>query len=181
VAIKMMMPGVPDVYQGTEFWDLSFVDPDNRRPVDYPARQQVLAQTPNPDWATLAADWPDGRIKLRLLETLLRLRKRQPEVFTSGDYQPVDVTGTRAGSVIAFSRSHAGRTVIIAAGRLLAGLSEGGRQWIQGAAWGDTTINLPADGAFVDCLQTPGRTHRGHIVLGEGFAHFPVGVFVSGP
>ena len=181
VAIKMMMPGVPDVYQGTEFWDLSFVDPDNRRPVDYPARQQVLAQTPNPDWATLAADWPDGRIKLRLLETLLRLRKRQPEIFTSGDYQPVDVTGTRAGSVIAFSRSHAGRTVIIAAGRLLAGLSEGGRQWIQGAAWGDTTINLPADGAFVDCLQTPGKTHRGHIVLGEGFAHFPVGVFVSGP
>src|SRR6201994_1818624 len=90
LTLKATLPGVPDFYQGTEFWDLSLVDPDNRRPVNFAARAEALATSQTPDWATLAQTWPDGRIKLALTAHLLKLRSHLAEVFADGDYQPTE-------------------------------------------------------------------------------------------
>ena len=90
------MPGVPDFYQGTEFWDLSLVDPDNRRPVDFAERAAVLASMETPDWASLVQHWPDGHMKLAWTRHLLKLRTELADVFAHGDYEPL--RGQRAAS-----------------------------------------------------------------------------------
>jgi (1->4)-alpha-D-glucan 1-alpha-D-glucosylmutase len=128
--LKTMMPGVPDFYQGTEFWDLSLVDPDNRRPVDFAARSAALAQLgDDPDWAALAKDWQSGRIKLALTERLLAIRNRFDAVFTSGNYHPLEVTGPQADEIVAFARSHGRDTIIVIAGLLFARTTDDGRTW----------------------------------------------------
>src|SRR6185369_6453998 len=91
VTLKATMPGVPDFYQGTEFWDLSLVDPDNRRPVDFAERHKALTEVP--DWRGLVEHWPDGRIKVALMKKLLGLRQQHPTLFGQGGYEPVGVTG----------------------------------------------------------------------------------------
>ena len=88
------MPGVPDFYQGAELWDFSLVDPDNRHPVDFAARQAAVGG--EPDWDALAKSWTDGRIKLALTHRLLALRDNLPAVFRDGDYRPVEVPGRSA-------------------------------------------------------------------------------------
>ena len=104
LVLKATMPGVPDFYQGTEIWDLSLVDPDNRRPVDFAARQAALAADAEPDWPALAANWPDGRIKLALTHRLLSLRNEMPALFRDGGYEPVEVTGPHRDHIVAFRR-----------------------------------------------------------------------------
>ena len=89
ITLKATMPGVPDFYQGTEFWDLSLVDPDNRRPVDFAERAAVLASMETPDWEDLVRTWPDGHIKLAWTRHLLKLRTEFADVFTHGDYEPM--------------------------------------------------------------------------------------------
>lgn len=142
LALKAMMPGVPDFYQGTEFWDLSLVDPDNRRPVDFAAREAALrAVEERCDWQELARGWPDGRIKMALTRRLLALRAQFAPVFTDGGYRPLPVAGVDADHVIAFAR-HAGRdAVVVAVGRHFAQVTEGGRRWSAGAAW-DAAIDV---------------------------------------
>ena len=81
--MKALTPGVPDFYQGTELWDLSLVDPDNRRPVDFGMRRRELDDAA-PDWRQLAGHWPDGRIKLALTRALLRLRHEFSDLFQAG-------------------------------------------------------------------------------------------------
>ena len=90
MTLKATMPGVPDFYQGTEFWDLSLVDPDNRRPVDFSERAVLLAGLEHPDWAGLVQDWPNGHLKLAWTRHLLKLRTELAHVFADGDYQPID-------------------------------------------------------------------------------------------
>src|SRR3978361_337158 len=90
ITLKTTMPGVPDFYQGTEFWDLSLVDPDNRRPVDFADRAAVLASSETPDWEHLAQHWQDGHIKMAWTRQLLKLRAELPDVFTQGDYQALE-------------------------------------------------------------------------------------------
>src|SRR5450755_488845 len=104
VTLKATMPGVPDFYQGTEFWDLSLVDSDNRRPVEFAERATVLALVENPDWGNLAQHWPDGHIKLAWTRHLLKLRTELAELFARGDYQPLEITGPHGDHVIAFAR-----------------------------------------------------------------------------
>ena len=82
ITLKATMPGVPDFYQGTEFWDLSLVDPDNRRPVDFAARAACWPTLETPDWDSLAQNWPDGHIKLAWTRHLLKLRTELADVFT---------------------------------------------------------------------------------------------------
>ncbi|PYK42870.1 MAG: malto-oligosyltrehalose synthase, partial [Verrucomicrobia bacterium] len=84
--IKLTAPGVPDIYQGTEIWDDSLVDPDNRRPIDYPRRREILAQIENVPANELMQCWPDGRIKMRLTQRLLHLRRENPDLFREGNY-----------------------------------------------------------------------------------------------
>lgn len=164
VTLKLTMPGVPDIYQGTEFWDCALVDPDNRRPVDFAARAAALAETDPPDWTALAADWRDGRIKLAWTRHLLQLRRALPDVFTFGDYRPIAVRGADADHVIAFARSHGRDAVIVAVGRWFADITREGRAWPDAAF--DAT--LATDGYTVD-----GRA-AGAIAVRDLFRNFPV-------
>jgi (1->4)-alpha-D-glucan 1-alpha-D-glucosylmutase len=130
LALKATMPGVPDFYQGTELWDLSLVDPDNRRPVDFKARSAALATLDaTPDWAGLARHWPDGRIKLALTRHLLGLRNAYPGVFRGGAYHPLEVSGEDRDHVLAFARSEGRNAVIVAVGCRLAPMTDHGRRW----------------------------------------------------
>jgi (1->4)-alpha-D-glucan 1-alpha-D-glucosylmutase len=141
ITLKAAMPGVPDFYQGTEFWDLSMVDPDNRRPVDFAAREAALRELESPDWQRLAEDWPDGRIKLALTRHLLKLRGELAAVFTEGSYEPLEVSGRHAEHVIAFARRHGRDAAIIVVGRALAPFTDQGRNWLRAAGF-DATVHL---------------------------------------
>jgi (1->4)-alpha-D-glucan 1-alpha-D-glucosylmutase len=141
ITLKATMPGVPDFYQGTEFWDLSMVDPDNRRPVDFGAREAALREVETPDWASLTRDWRDGRVKLAWTRQLLRLRNALPAVFTSGSYEPLEVSGPHAAHVITFARRHGDDAAIIVVGRAMARFSDNGRAWPRADAF-DATVQL---------------------------------------
>ncbi len=135
ITLKAMLPGMPDFYQGTELYDFSLVDPDNRRPVDFDDRANVLAEVGEaPDWQSLSQHWRDGHIKLAWTRQLLKLRNELPEVFADGDYMPLDVTGPHADRVIAFARRHGTDAVIVAVAKNLLPLTQNGRAWPT-AAW----------------------------------------------
>ncbi|MDO8878936.1 MAG: malto-oligosyltrehalose synthase [Pseudolabrys sp.] len=152
LALKVLMPGVPDFFQGTEFWDLSLVDPDNRRPVDFDARRQALTENRH-DWASLADNWRDGRIKLSLMRRLLAIRQEFADLFARGDYEPVAVTGPQAAHVIAFARSWKGDRLVIAIGRHFATLTEGGMRWPSAI---DAKIDFAAEAQYIDLLGNTG-------------------------
>lgn len=118
--LRCASPGVPDLYQGTEFWDLSLVDPDNRQPVDWAARRAVLEAATSP--ADLLAHWQDGRVKQAVLARALALRAEYPALFAEGDYQPLAAEGPHATHVLAFARLHRGRAVLAVTTRLPARL-----------------------------------------------------------
>jgi (1->4)-alpha-D-glucan 1-alpha-D-glucosylmutase len=152
--IKLTSPGVPDIYQGTELWDLSLVDPDNRRPVDYARREAMLkelqAAFPGDEsrWperaAELLANTGDGRIKLYLTWRALALRARDPELFEKGSYLPLLATGRHADCVCAYARVHEGRAAVTVAPRFYYRLT-GGQEIAPLAEqiWGDTRVPLP--------------------------------------
>jgi (1->4)-alpha-D-glucan 1-alpha-D-glucosylmutase len=127
LALKALMPGVPDFYQGTELWDLSLVDPDNRRPVDFEMRREALAADAN--WSDLAGRWMDGHLKLALTRKLLQLRNQSPALFREGRYEPVEVTGPDRDHVIAFMRRHGNERLLVVAGRHFAALTDQGNHW----------------------------------------------------
>ncbi len=140
VALKLTVPGVPDIYQGNEVWDFSLVDPDNRRPVDYARRAEMLRSLEMASPADLLQQWPDGRIKLLLTQRLLRFRREHRLLFLHGTYSPLTVTGAFAESCIAFVREHEGKWIAVIAPRLS---SRVGFPPI-GEKWQDTTVELPA-------------------------------------
>ena len=113
--LRMTTPGVPDLYQGAELWDLSLVDPDNRRPVDWPRR---LAGPPADPLVELATHWRDGRIKQALIARGLKLRQRLSPLFEDGDYRPVGLEGPLADAMIAFVRRRPEAWALVVAPRL---------------------------------------------------------------
>jgi (1->4)-alpha-D-glucan 1-alpha-D-glucosylmutase len=147
LTLKATLPGVPDFYQGTEFWDFSMVDPDNRRPVDFAERGAALSVLRAPDWASLAKNWADGRLKLAWTAHLLRLRSELADVFTHGDYQPLAVEGPHADHVIAFARRRGRDAAIIAVARHFAPFTQAGRAWPSASSF-DATLRL--DGLSLD-------------------------------
>ena len=168
ITLKAMMPGVPDFYQGTEFWDLSLVDPDNRRPVDFIERADVLRQVERPDWQELARDWPNGHIKLAWMRHLLRIRNELADVFASGGYEPLEVSGPHRDHVIAFARHRGRHAVITAVARWYAPLSEQGRLWPQGKIFEG---ELHIDGYS---LQGADNSNTSRVPLASLFKHLPV-------
>ena len=139
--LKLTSPGVPDIYQGTEYWDLSLVDPDNRRPVDYQRRRRTLKTKRGTDPAELVGAWKDGRIKQHVVARTLELRRSVPWVFSDGAYQPLDIAGSQADRVVAFQRRAGDSVVIVVAPRLVAPLLGDSTQPLPpAAAWGGTTI-----------------------------------------
>jgi (1->4)-alpha-D-glucan 1-alpha-D-glucosylmutase len=152
LVIKLAAPGVPDIYQGNESWVYSLVDPDNRRPVDYTALNELLSSLPmEPDAASVAAmfdQWQDGRIKMHVTRCGLQLRRSSPELFANGGYQAVTTRGRFSNNVIAFARRGrrlASDQLMVVAGRYYTRLG----QRPLGPAWGDTALDLPADASPV--------------------------------
>jgi (1->4)-alpha-D-glucan 1-alpha-D-glucosylmutase len=172
LALKVTLPGIPDFYQGTESWDLSLVDPDNRRAVDFAARAAGLAANATPDWSRLAADWPGGDIKLAMTAKLVDLRAREADLFARGRYVPLATEGRDAGRLIAYARVDGRRAVIVVAGRHVAALSDGGRQWPRAADW-EARVRLDqfrlAQDVFTGIVPADGRA-------ASLFAHVPVAV-----
>jgi len=152
--LRLTVPGIPDLYQGTEFWDFSLVDPDNRRPVDFEARKVMVAGSS----LTSASDteilqkklrnWQNGGIKQHVIQTLLLLRQQKPLIFSEGSYLPLVVTGTHASHVIAFMRVHEDTAIISIVTRLpftlLADSSASGVLF-PATQWQDTYMTLPDD------------------------------------
>jgi (1->4)-alpha-D-glucan 1-alpha-D-glucosylmutase len=137
--LKLTSPGVPDIYQGNEIWDFSLVDPDNRRPVDYGLRRQMLAALGNVQPEALLRNWPDGRIKLFLIQRVLQFRRECLELFQSGRYLPVHAAGIFAECYVGFARELNGRWIAVIAPRLSSRL---GFPPI-GDKWQDTIVDLP--------------------------------------
>jgi (1->4)-alpha-D-glucan 1-alpha-D-glucosylmutase len=115
VALKLTSPGMPDFYQGTEIWDLSLVDPDNRRPVDFEARQGLMKGIDQESISYLFENWKDGRIKLRLIRSILRYRREQPALFQRGSYLPLQVSGPHTNRFVAFLRQEGERRFFVVA------------------------------------------------------------------
>jgi (1->4)-alpha-D-glucan 1-alpha-D-glucosylmutase len=138
--LKCTLPGVPDTYQGTGFWDFSLVDPDNRRPVDYAARAAALDR--EAPIADLVGTWQDGGIKQLVLSRLLNDRAASPDLYASGSYEPLGPSEPDA-KVLAFRRKGGSEELVVAVARLATGL--GGDQGLPvGQAWGETKIALPS-------------------------------------
>jgi (1->4)-alpha-D-glucan 1-alpha-D-glucosylmutase len=141
--LRIAAPGVPDTYQGTEVWNLSMVDPDNRRPVDFARIQNMLESLGERTPAVLLQRWQDGAVKLYLVHKALEVRNRNPDVFSGGDYIPLTSSGPREDHVIAFAR-HAGDSWALAvAPRFLLKLSGGGKPPLGRRVWRDTEVRLP--------------------------------------
>ncbi|HEX8417185.1 MAG TPA: malto-oligosyltrehalose synthase [Methylobacterium sp.] len=174
--LKATLPGLPDVYQGTEFWDFSFVDPDNRRPVDYPALGRALDDPAAPD--ALLADWHDGRVKQATLARLLADRAERPNFYADADYAALAADGPRAAHVVAFTRSNATTgdgDLLVAVPRLVASFIEEGA-W-SGEAFADTTLAVPAESRWTDIVTGMDVEPReGRLDVGHLFARLPYAV-----
>jgi (1->4)-alpha-D-glucan 1-alpha-D-glucosylmutase len=195
--LKVASPGVPDTYQGTELWDFSLVDPDNRRPVDYGLRRRLLdelkagAAGAGPrlaDFArTLAEQKEDGRVKLYVTWRALHARRDNPGLFTTGDYLPADAVGPRRDHVCAFVRRRDGGVAVAAAPRLMTRLvPEAGGLPLGAAVWEDTRLLLPGvepgrrlRNVFTGEDVVPGE-HEGlaAVAAAEVFATFPVALLM---
>ncbi len=141
--LRCTAPGVPDLYQGTEGWDFSLVDPDNRRAVDYRWRSAALGRPGN--LTEELNGWRDGRIKQRVIATVLDLRRRWPRVFEGGDYVPLEIEGEGARGVIAFLRRFEGRAVLVAAPLRCSEIIDPQGLTPPAGGWRDAAIALPAD------------------------------------
>jgi (1->4)-alpha-D-glucan 1-alpha-D-glucosylmutase len=139
IVLKLTSPGVPDIYQGNEIWDFSLVDPDNRRPVDYKLRAEMLSCLSTRTPEQLLRNWTDGRIKMFVTQRALQFRGERPDLFRTGEYLPLHAKGTLADCVIAFARKLDGQSVIVIVPRLSVRV---GFPPI-GDRWKDTTIELP--------------------------------------
>jgi (1->4)-alpha-D-glucan 1-alpha-D-glucosylmutase len=195
--LKLTAPGVPDTYQGTELWDFSLVDPDNRRPVDYSLRAALLNDLANrhADPGTgpagvvrdLVSNWGDGRIKLYTHWRALAARKSKPALFSSGAYQPIIPQGQRADHLFGFSRQAGPDHALVAVPRLTTKLVPSGAVPLGAKAWGDTELVLTgvAPGTVFRCVFSAievAAVQRSEAVVvpaAELFAAFPVALLLS--
>jgi (1->4)-alpha-D-glucan 1-alpha-D-glucosylmutase len=165
---------VPDIYQGTELWDFSLVDPDNRRPVDFTLRRQCLETIADASPRELLEHWRDGRIKMFIIQRLLALRREQPALFASGSYTGLHAHGSFADHVISFERRHKDAAILVIAPRHTAQL---GFPPI-GEAWKDTHLALPRVARWCDVFTD--REHPGDkLALSNLFADLPFSVLVE--
>jgi len=170
ITLKATMPGMPDFYQGTEFWDFSLVDPDNRRPVDFAARAHLLGALENPNWDRLVQDWPSGHLKLAWIRHLLKLRTELPEMFASGEYEPLQVSGPHRDHVIAFARRRGRETAIVVVMRRFGTFTDNGRDWPRPENY-DAALNI--SGYAVEGFSDADATQ---LRLSDLLEHLPVAV-----
>ena len=182
--LRLCSPGVPDVYRGSELWDLSLTDPDNRRPVDWALRERLLEELDDRSgeeglFHALGDTWEDGRIKLAVTAAALRARRSRPELFGEGAYLPLEVQGERNEHVIAFARNHGEKWALAVAPRLTLQLAGDGLWAADG--WDGTEVALPADAPqeWHDHLTGEERQWNGSVPLTQVFGVAPVGIFTT--
>ncbi len=198
VLLKVASPGVPDFYQGTELWDLSLVDPDNRRPVDYGRRAAALDEVASvldgpiegraESVRRLLDRWTDGTIKMLVAAAVLRLRRSMPELFLEGDYLPLEVESTVPGQVVAFARALPDDRIAIAvAPHLATRLTDAGHPLPIGDRWKTSRVLLPPAMAAVpyrDALtgierRATSSSTESWLFVGEIFDVLPVALLVN--
>jgi (1->4)-alpha-D-glucan 1-alpha-D-glucosylmutase len=196
--IKTAAPGVPDFYQGTELWDLTLVDPDNRRPVDFDTRCRLArelepivqdARAGSPDAAPRVRElldaWPDGRIKLFTTLAALRLRRDHNDLFTQGAYVPLRIDVPAGAEALAFARTNGAATAIAIAPTLTHAIAGG--SFATGGVWGDARVYLPEsiDGrSFINVLtgeelSTHHEDRSRVLPLAEIFGTVPVALLIA--
>ncbi len=192
--LKIVSPGIPDFYQGSELWSFNLVDPDNRQPVDYQLRREMAAKlrresegNPAALVCRLANNPCDGGIKLYVTSCALRFRREHPELFAEGNYLPVGSQGSRANHVVALARTYRGKTVVAVAGRFFLRLCNSHNvPW--GDVWSNTSLVLPRKiaarsfrevftGQAIDAEQ---QDENSLLPLGKIFAQCPVALLFSG-
>ncbi len=193
---KLTAPGVPDIYQGNELLDFSLVDPDNRRPVDYPQRMRLLAEleahgAPHPAAArALLENLEDGRAKLYVTWRALQFRKAHAALFDDGDYLPARVAGLHASHLCAYARRTSQEWALVIVPRLYARLMDDSDELPLGAAvWGDTAIELPRRLAGTRLhnvlsgqeLSATARDGANWLAVSDALSDFPVALAASAP
>jgi (1->4)-alpha-D-glucan 1-alpha-D-glucosylmutase len=175
LVLKLTAPGVPDIYQGTERWDFSLVDPDNRRPVDFAALDGELAEP-------ASADLGDGSVKQAVIGRVLDVRRRQPDLFALGGYLPLAVEGPAADHVVAFARRHGGTAAVTVLSRHLAAFTDDAAPE---ARWSGTAVLLPdslKDLAFADVLDAGDASPvDGRLQVADLLQRLPVTVLLAEP
>jgi len=186
--LKITAPGLPDFYQGTELWDFSMVDPDNRRPVDFALRQRILKDIGvayESGRETLLRELlerpEDGRIKLFLIWRALTARKDRAELFRKGGYSPLEFGGARQEMAFGFARTLGEMTALAIVPRLFAKAAGEQARYPLGSFWEDTTMRLPGTGLLTDVFT--GREYpAGEVAyLRDAFRDLPFALLVSPP
>ena len=188
LALKATAPGVADFYQGSELWDLSLVDPDNRRPVDFDHRIALLDRLPFTDVSRLLANWQDGSIKLFVTQRLATFRRQRRDLFDGGVYIPLEVVGPRREHVVAFARRADDAWSLTIVSRLVAtlsrtaGLDEAALP-VGAAAWGNTRVLLPDDAPahWRDVLTDERLVANDVLPLATVFHLLPLAILESAP
>ena len=176
LTLKLTMPGVPDLFQGSELWDLSLVDPDNRRPVDFELRKSALAEPQAArDPSPLIRAWPDGRIKLALTHRLLALRRQFTSVLAHGGYEPLATAGRDSDEIIAFGRRSSQDMIIVICARHFARATDRGRRWPAPGAW-SAKISLPGRYAVTGLIAAGMKIICSDLAVADVFDPPPVAV-----
>ncbi len=195
--LKLVSPGVPDIYQGNEIWDFSLVDPDNRRQIDYAHRNVLLqdlvvftAVTDNelaPRVRSLLDSMEDGRAKLYLTWKTLSLRKTHQQIIEASGYQPLEVRGTRAEQLCVFARTHERWAATVVAPRWFSQLTSDNGLPLGNSVWAETWLQAPFDETDVRYTNVltgevlEGRDIAGttYLAVPEVLANFPVALLVT--
>ena len=177
LVLKITSPGVPDFYQGTEVWDLSLADPDNRRPVDFSARIQMfeeLQKRARP--RELLKNWTDGRIKMYVAWKTLTLRRSHADLFSEGEYIPLRAAGARQDHIIAFARRLGDQWCFVAVPRVVAKLTRAGSAPLGAKVWQDTMIELPPEAPSHWTNALTGEEVTSPVLAANLFSTLPVAV-----
>ncbi|MBK1837076.1 malto-oligosyltrehalose synthase [Azospirillum sp. YIM B02556] len=174
--LKLTSPGVPDIYQGCELWNLSLVDPDNRLPVDYDARRKLLDEVEDAvesgGVSGMIERWTDGAVKLAVTRQALAVRAEMPEAFSAGEYLPLEATGDRADHVVAYARRSGDDAVVVAVPRLVGQMGET-------PDWGNTAIPLPRGTRWRNRLTGAEVEGGDAVMVSTLFADLPVALLSS--
>ena len=172
--VKLTAPGVPDIYQGSELWNLNLMDPDNRRSVDFSLRQDLLAQVSSR--TPTLQEWHSGAIKMHVIAALLRFRREHPQLFSEGQYQPLAVTGSLADSVFAYARRWNSESALVLCGRFPAMREIAG-------SWGDTALEMNGDGSVAEWSDlltgTTVPVKSGRLLAADALRSLPVAVLIA--
>jgi (1->4)-alpha-D-glucan 1-alpha-D-glucosylmutase len=187
--LRMTSPGIPDLYQGTEFWDFSLVDPDNRRPVDFALRHKALqTYLRDSDINELLTGWRNGRIKQFVVFRTLQMLRAATGLFRNGDYLPLPVTGIRSEHAMAYARRLGDEDVVVVVPRLIfSGIdhqSGDTRPVISAQFWADSTVSMPPrsnPGQWLNIFNDTMHTTEagGTLRLADVFAGLPVAILRS--